>query len=363
MTEDPLRSGHAGPRQKNWKRVARPLVSVAVIVVVFVGVLPQVADFGDVWRQVRAMTPLEVAGLGLAAGWNLLTYLFVIVPASPGLTYPQAFVMTQSTTAVSNSVPGGAAVGIGLTYAMYSSWGFSKADSALAILVSGVWNNFAKLGMPLLALALLALQGDASAPRVTAGVAGIGMLAGGIGVFALMLRSDDAARRVGTVAERVASRLRRLARRPPLEGWGEAAAGFRGQTVRLLRQAWLRLTLGTVVSHLSLYLVLLLALRNVGVSERSVGWVEVLAVFAFIRLLSALPVTPGGLGVVELGLTAGLVAAGGDEAKVVAAVLVYRALTYLLPIPLGMATYVVWRRNTSWRRSAAPNPVDAPAVP
>ncbi len=351
--EPALRSGHTEP---GWKKVARAAVSVAVIVVVFVGVLPQVADFGDVWRQVKAMTPLEAAGLALAAGWNLLTYLFVIVPASPGLTYPQAFVMTQSTTAVSNSVPGGAAIGIGLTYAMYSSWGFSKGDSARAILVSGVWNNFAKLGMPVLALALLALQGDANAPRVTAGLAGIAMLAAAIGVFALMLRSDEAAHRVGTIAGRVASRVRGLARRPPVEGWGEAAAGFRGQTVRLLRQSWLRLTVGTVVSHLSLYLVLLLALRHVGVSERSVGWVEVLAVFAFIRLLSALPVTPGGLGVVELGLTAGLVAAGGDEARVVAAVLVYRALTYLLPIPLGMATYVVWRRNTSWRRPAAPNP-------
>ena len=342
--------------------MARAALSVAVVVVVFVGVLPQITDFGDVWEQIRAMTPLEMLILGVAAAWNLVTYLFVIVPASPGLTYPQAFVMTQTTTAVSNSVPGGAAVGIGLTYAMYSSWGFSKRDGALAILVSGVWNNFAKLGMPVLALALLALHGDASAARVTAGVAGIATLGAAIGVFALMLRSDDAARRVGTLAERVASRLRRLARRAPVEGWGAAAARFRGQTVRLLRQAWVRLTVGTVVSHLSLYLVLLLALRNVGVSEQEVAWVQVLAVFAFIRLLSALPVTPGGLGVVELGLTAGLVAAGGQEAQVVAAVLVYRALTYLLPIPLGMATYVVWQRNTSWRRSAAPDPADAPAV-
>jgi uncharacterized membrane protein YbhN (UPF0104 family) len=48
---------------------------------------------------------------------------------------------------------------------------------------------------------------------------------------------------------------------------------------------------------------------------------------AFIRLVSALPITPGGLGVVELGLTAALIAAGGDRAEVVAGVLVYRALT------------------------------------
>jgi uncharacterized protein (TIRG00374 family) len=93
-----------------------------------------------------------------------------------------------------------------------------------------------------------------------------------------------------------------------------------------------------------------------------VGWVEVLAVFAFVRLLSALPVTPGGVGVVELGLTAGLVAAGGNRAKVVAAVLVFRALTYLLPIPVGVLTYVVWRRKSSWRATAEP-PAGAPILP
>ncbi len=57
---------------------------------------------------------------------------------------------------------------------------------------------------------------------------------------------------------------------------------------------------------------------------------------------------------VELGLVAALTAAGGDEPEVVAAVLIYRALTYLLPIPLGMVTYLFWRRNTSWLNSAPP---------
>jgi uncharacterized protein (TIRG00374 family) len=99
--------------------------------------------------------------------------------------------------------------------------------------------------------------------------------------------------------------------------------------------------------------VLLLALRFVGVSEDQVGWIEVLAVFAFARLLTAIPFTPGGLGVIELALITGLAAAGGDRAAVAAGVLIFRALTYVLPIPLGLLTYVYWRRNTSWRR--APN--------
>ncbi|MGH2827628.1 MAG: lysylphosphatidylglycerol synthase transmembrane domain-containing protein, partial [Actinomycetota bacterium] len=82
------------------------------------------------------------------------------------------------------------------------------------------------------------------------------------------------------------------------------------------------------------------------------SWIQVLAAFAFIRLISALPITPGGLGVVELGLTAALIAAGGDREEVVAGVLVYRAFTYLLPIPFGALTYVAWRRGAK-RRAAA----------
>ena len=65
--------------------------------------------------------------------------------------------------------------------------------------------------------------------------------------------------------------------------------------------------------------------------------------------ISAVSVTGGhlgaGLGVVELALTTGLTAAGGTRAPVVAAVLVYRALTYLLQILLGAAAYLVWRRT------------------
>jgi len=66
----------------------------------------------------------------------------------------------------------------------------------------------------------------------------------------------------------------------------------------------------TVVSHLAVFLVLVLAVRDVGISAREVTWPQVLKVFAVVRLLSALPITPGGLGIVDLGYIGGLVLAG-----------------------------------------------------
>jgi hypothetical protein len=89
------------------------------------------------------------------AAINLISYWVVVVLATPGLTYPQAGVLTQSTTAVANSVPAGGAIALGLTYTILSSWGFSKSRATVSIVVTGIWNNFVKLGTPILAIAQL----------------------------------------------------------------------------------------------------------------------------------------------------------------------------------------------------------------
>ena len=97
--------------------------------------------------------------------------------------------------------------------------------------------------------------------------------------------------------------------------------------------------------NLALWLVLLACLRGTGVSQAQVPWQTSLAAFAFVRLLTALPVTPGGLGITELGLIGTLTASADHQvsAQVTAAVLLYRAVTYLPPIPLGALACLVWR--------------------
>jgi uncharacterized protein (TIRG00374 family) len=349
----------SGPgRRRLVRRVLSAGVSVAVVFAVFWYFLPQYTNVSDIWRYIREMSWAEVALLSLAAVWNLATYGLVMVSTMPGLTYPQAMVVTESSTAVSNTVPGGGAVGIAMSYSMYSSWGFSKSRSTVSLLVAGIWNNFAKLGMPILALALLALQQSPSTGRIVGGAAGIFALGGAVTLFALLLRSDAWADRIGAGLERAVSRVLRTVGRPPVSGWGHAVRTFRRRTVGLVSARWRSLTVTTVVSHVSLFAVLLVALRAVGVPENDVGWAEALVVFTFARLVTAIPVTPGGVGIVEVALITGMSAAGGVRAQVAAAVLLFRALTYVLPVPLGVLTYAFWRRNRSWRREpgTAPRP-------
>ena len=340
-----------GRRRLRWTRILAPLLSVAIVVAVFWYFLPQFTSISAVWASIRSMSWWQLGLLAIAATWNLATYWLVMVSTMPALTYRQAAVVTESSTAVSNTVPGGGAIGIAMSYGMYSSWGFSRSRSSVSLLVAGVWNNFAKLAMPVLALALVAFTGGGGGGgRIVAGALGIAGLVGAVTVFALLLHSRESARRIGLAAGRVASTLLRVLRRPPVHGWELATVKFRDRTVLLLRARWIRITAMTLISHLSLFLVLLIALRSVGVSEGQVSWAEALAVFAFARLLSAIPLTPGGLGVVELALITGLAAAGGARAEVAAGVLIFRALTYVLPIPVGLLTYIFWRRNRSWLR-------------
>jgi uncharacterized membrane protein YbhN (UPF0104 family) len=156
--------------------------------------------------------------------------------------------------------------------------------------------------------------------------------------------------------------------------WGDAAVRFRHETIELVAKRWVALTLSTVASHTCLYLVLLLALRHVGVAEHEVSWAQVLGVFAFIRLISALPITPGGVGLVELGYIGALYVAGKShtnvpldvfKTQITAAVLLFRALTYGAQIPLGGLTYLVWRAKKSWRKPVPhePHEPEAAAAP
>ena len=327
------------------KTFFRVVFSLVLIAAIFYFLLRDIS-LADVWAAITAMTGGELAGLAVVAAWNLCTYAFVWMTVTPGLSFGRAMIMTQATTAITNTVPAGSAIGIGMTYAMLHSWGFSRSRTTIAVLVSGVWNAFAKLAIPVLALALIALQGNASATRITAALLGIGGLIAAVVIFALMLRSERMAEKVGIIAGRVASRLLALIRRPPVHGWEIATVKFRNRTIDLLEHRWLPITAATLVSHLSLYLVLLVCLWDVGVSNAEVNWAEVLAVFAFARLATAIPFTPGGAGVVEAVLITGLTAAGGDKPEVVAAVLVYRALTWGLPILVGIFCLLWWRRQS-----------------
>jgi uncharacterized membrane protein YbhN (UPF0104 family) len=350
----------AKARRKRVWRIVQIVLALAIAVAIFWGILPKIASYGEVWQALKSMSLLELLSLVLITGFNLWTYWVQMVAGLPGLRIREAAVNNEATTAVANTVPAGGVVAIGLTYAMLRSWGFSDSGIALMVTVTGAWNLFAKFVFPVIALALLLVTGQATGGLLVA--TGIGLVVlivlGSIGGLALWKESFAKALFGG--AGRVVSWFRALVHKPRVH-WGQSGIRFRGETLGLIRDRWWMLTWTTLLSHFALFLVLLVSLRAVGVSEGEVSAVQVFAVYSFIRLLSAIPLTPGGVGIVELGYVGALIlAAKGNyggvskdlfEAQVTAAVLVFRALTYGVQIPLGAACYLYYLKNRSWRRT------------
>jgi uncharacterized protein (TIRG00374 family) len=142
------------------------------------------------------------------------------------------------------------------------------------------------------------------------------------------------------------NRLLRIVRRGPV-GWsGESLVRFRSSAIGLLGRRWHVLTLATLAGQLSVFLVLLACLRALGVGGDQVSLVEAFAAWSLARVLGSIPITPGGLGVVELGLTTVLVRFGGDNAGVVAAVLLYRFLTIVPTLVYGTIAGATFRRRS-----------------
>ena len=332
------------------RRIVSALISLVIVGAIFIYAIPRFADYSAVWATVTTLTPIEFTSLLLATVFNLFTYWLANMAALPGLRLGQAAVVTQTTTSVANTIPAGGAVAVGLTYSILSSWGFDAQAITLYIGVTGVWNVLMKLALPVISLALLAITGQAAPALVVAALIGLAVLIVVVTLFALALWKKEFARRIGDGIGRFVSWFLKPFHKGPITTWGGQAVAFRKPTIVLVERRWLWITLTTVLSQLALWFVLLLCLRHVGISEQEVSTLQTLAVFAFGRLLAAVPITPGGVGFVELGYIGGLTAAGGNEAQVVAAVLMFRVLTYGIQIPIGGFTYVIWRMKKSWRR-------------
>jgi uncharacterized protein (TIRG00374 family) len=266
--------------------------------------------------------------------------------ALPGLSFLRAFVLTQASTASTYIAPGGAAVGVALAYAILRGWRFAGSSVGLAVAVTGIWNQLALLAFPAVSLALLTLQQEKNGLLQTVATIAFAVFVVAAAGFAAALSTPKLARLIGEMAASLVNWVLRLFRRGPV-GWsGDSFVRFRNQAIGLLRHRWLVLTLSTLAGQLSVFLLFLVSLRVLGVSAAEVSAVEAFAAWSLTRLLGSLPITPGGIGVVEVGLTTALVGFGGGNAEVVAAVLVYRFLSIVPTLLIGLIAGAMWRRLT-----------------
>ena len=330
---------------KNHKRILGAAGSIAVVVLVFVFVLPQIADYRDVFEVVRDLDWQDWLVLAAAVVLNLATFPPPWMAALPGLGYREGMAMTQASTALSIVSPAGAAVGMAASYSMLRSWRFPSSAVGLAVAITGIWNQLANLTFPVVALALLTREDEDHPALRTAALIGVVVLVVAVTGFALVLSRAERARRIGDLAARLASRMLHLVRRGPMEWGGDSFARFRSRALGLLRRRWHVITVATLAGHLTVFVLLVACLRTTGVTDSEVTVIEAFAAWALVRILGAIPLTPAGVGIVEVGLTGALVAFGAPNAEAVAATLLYRALTVLPTLALGLLAAATWRTH------------------
>jgi uncharacterized protein (TIRG00374 family) len=253
-------------------------------------------------------------------------------------------------------VPGGLATVGAVQYAMLVRAGVPSAAAASGITASALVVFATLLALPLLALPAI-LTGVAVDPTLTRAA-----LAGAI-VFVLMVVVGAASviwdRPLELIGRGTQALLNRLWRRhEPVTALPERLLRERDIVVGVLGRQWWEALLLAAGRWVLDYLTLVAALYAVGATPRVS---LVLLAFCAAQLLGNLPLTPGGLGFVEAGLTGMLALAGVGAGAAVLATLAYRLLSFWLPIPAGAVAAIVHRRRYGAAEvEPPPTPVSPP---
>lgn len=326
------------------KSLARRVASVGAIGASVVLLLAVPRAVGMSWHDVvivlagLSMTTLAaLTGLWLLGLW---VHTYVLTAALPGLSKRRALLLNLSGSAVSNLVPFGGAAGIGVGFVMARSWRITPTNFASFTAISNFWNVIGKLlvGSALVAGAVAAGIHFPPSMRNALIYGSGGVLAASLIVVAA-LSAPVIGRSIGRMWDRAANGLLirlGMTRRVHAEG---ALNRLRKVCTESIVAGWGQLTMG-VLAYMGLQAALLAAcLLAVGAHAPVL---VIAAAFGVERILSLFPFTPGGAGVAELGSVAVLVALGGDPALMAAGVLLYRTFTFLLEIPVGGVSAIVW---------------------
>jgi uncharacterized membrane protein YbhN (UPF0104 family) len=321
-------------------------LSLGLVALLLGFALPKVtgAGWGAVVDLLQLLTARQVAVLLVLWLLGLYAHTFLATAALPDLTHRQALQLNLSGSAVSNLVPFGGALGMGLNYAMVRSWGHGPGSFGPFTALTTLWNVTVKLALPVVALGLLVVAGGLPTPGLAlAALIAAGALLSVVLVVITALASPRAAAVLGRCCQVVGSGALRLVHSTRQLSAEQALLDLRHRMTALLRRRWHRMLLGMTTYAVLQVTLLWLILNMLG---SSLDLVYVFAGFSFGRLLTLLVVTPGGVGIAETGSAALLVALGGDAAVVAAGTLLFTAITFALEIPVGGVCGLLW-----WRRS------------
>ena len=343
----------AGRRGPLWRTIVWRGLLLAIGAVAIHTLAPLLVDVFSTAPRLQGINPLWFAVmLGLetgsfAAAWGLARL------AVPGLSWRAAATSQLAANSASRLFPGGAVVGGAVYYRMLSAAGTQPAQAAAALTVNSLVSTMVLVALPAIAAGVAVLTAPIPPGLVPIAFGGVAIFAALFAAGFLAVRFDGPLRQAAKVADAVPRRLAALRHRSASVSPNKVLA-TRDEVMAVVGPRW-RQSIGLAALNWLLdYLTLVAALYAVGARPRlSV----VLLAYAASAVLTMIPITPGGLGFVEAGLTAMLTLAGVPAADALLATLAYRLYSFWLPIPAGGLAYALARRTRG--RGANTNPEGA----
>ncbi|MEX0768751.1 MAG: lysylphosphatidylglycerol synthase transmembrane domain-containing protein [Microthrixaceae bacterium] len=334
-------------------RVIAAIVTLVVLVIVFAGILPKFGNYAEAWDLIKDMSVAQLAVLGTSVIFSILVYVFPFQVSLPGLRYWPAFMIRQTSFTISNAVPAGGAVGLGVQYGMLAQAGFSGASATAAIGITSVFNLMVTLALPVLGVLALLFVTTPTTSQIVGAVAGLGAIVVMVGFFAAVLRSEENARKLGNKADLLIASLADRFHKTAPSSITEQLIAFRSSTVDVVTERWALLTGTNFAQQFAQFGVLLVSLRIIQTGESTeIAVAAAFAAFALARLAAFIPVTPGGLGTVDAALTGLLVAFGVSNTDALAATLLWRAASWIPQVLLGVVTFLIWRARSGKMKAA-----------
>ncbi len=334
--------------------IIRAILVGGYLFVVFGILLPRIVDYGDVIDAFRAVPPewlLVVFAIGVA-GW--ISEGLSINALLPVLGVGRSTVTWLSTTAVGSTVPGPVKMAFG--YRLFRGWNISPEDSALGLTLNGLATQASKLLLPAAAVLFLTVTGTLPATGFLLAVLISLPVALGSLVSIWVLRSEEFALRVGAFTTRATDAVMRRIHRPEPDDLTPRLMDFRDSAKVLLLARWLPTILSQLLARTMGYVLLLVSLRAVGVPADVLPPDVVLAVYAAVMTITLLPIAPGGAGLPELLYISFFTAYVADPAwddLIGAGVMLFRGMSWFVPIPVGYLALFVERRRERRRIATA----------
>jgi len=339
--------------ETNRRRVlGRALLLVVLVVVVFAVILPRVVDMDSV---VAALGTLTGTQLALLVGATAVAYLANAASSTvlvPGLTWPRAVGADLAARAVASTIPG--PTDVATRFVLYRQWEIPAETATAGIVFIAFFETLSVLPLPAISIVGVLLTGGQAASRaIWLALLALLVLVVIAILLSMIVKSENAARRLGELLERAAGRLWGLVRRTPPAGIANAILDIRAKAGDSLSRHGALGYSAAVGAKLAWFLVLEVSLWSVGIGPAVLPPSVVLTTMAVVGIVALIPITPGAIGVTEVAYVGLLTAVAGDAfaEQITAAIVIYRAAQWLAPIPIGYILLLVMR-GSHWRELA-----------